>query len=103
MVYLIETRMRLRKFKPRFFKPSSKYQYPPGQAGPQASSNAAGDRVGLSASHHHFGVSVCRRFPRDAISTAAKRYHLHAHDSLQMPVKYEDGVFQTHRQIQALV
>jgi hypothetical protein len=26
-----------------------------------------------------------------------------AHDSLQMPVKYEDGVFQTHRQIHAVV
>jgi len=26
-----------------------------------------------------------------------------AHDSLQMPVKYEDDVFQTHRQIHALV
>src|ERR1700722_3876309 len=26
-----------------------------------------------------------------------------AHDSLQMPVKYEDGVLQTHRQIQAVV
>jgi hypothetical protein len=26
-----------------------------------------------------------------------------AHDSLQMPVKYEDDVFQTHRQINAVV
>jgi hypothetical protein len=32
-----------------------------------------------------------------------KGFALPAHDSLQMPVKYEDSDFQTHRQIQALV
>jgi hypothetical protein len=32
-----------------------------------------------------------------------KGFALPAHDWLQMPVKYEDRDFQTHRQIQALV
>jgi hypothetical protein len=32
-----------------------------------------------------------------------KGFALSAHDSLQLPVKYEDSDFQTHRQIQALV
>src|ERR1700678_1613188 len=36
--------------------------------------------------------------------TGARRdYRRAAHDSLQMPVKYEDGVCQSHRQIQAWV
>jgi hypothetical protein len=43
-----------------------------------------------------FAVSRAERSPAKVNSSAA-------HDSLQVPVKYDDIIFQSHRQIHALV
>jgi hypothetical protein len=110
MVYLIENADEIcEKFKPN-------HEYPPRQAAPQAASKVTrkarkrvnlGERqAALACDQTHANSALIFCFVAGSHAGRrpdAKADRHDAHDSLQMPVKYEDGVLQTHRQIRALV
>jgi hypothetical protein len=103
----------------RFAKSSGNPEYPPWQPAPQARSkndprerkprNLVAWQDGLLSGRGVSGFTLIFCF--DALSgaeagtgrggrlTAATS----AHDSLQMPVKYEDDIFQNHRQMHTVV
>jgi hypothetical protein len=109
MVYLIENADEIcEKFKPntnilRGKLLRKQLRGRPGRG--EGTQSQASDRIAWAARPGvcHLRANSCLLGSRAKGTGAARDYRRAAHDSLQMPVKYEDGVCQSHRQIQALV
>lgn len=77
------------------------------EAAGEGEANQSGSQAGFLPVLYHAPTNLlfCRGFREWNVSRLPRRKNnlVVAHDWLQLPVKNEDGIFQTHRQAQALV